>query len=132
VLYQWSFAGGTDADAETLVGHEWLTANSLSLTDLQDAGIVRQALHTIAVTLDGRPAAPTTVARKRAVFYGALRYAVELRRLQAHPIDHVQWRAPRTTEELDRRVVINPTQAARLLAAVRKIDPAMEAFFACM
>ncbi len=132
VLYQWSFARGADADAETLAGHEWLTANSLSLIDLQDASVVRQSLDTIAVTLDGRPAAQTTVARKRAVFYGALRYAVELGRLQAHPIDHVQWRAPRTTDELDRRVVINPAQATRLLTGVRNLDPAMEAFFACM
>jgi hypothetical protein len=121
VLYQWSFTVGTYADDETNAGHEWLTANSLSLIDLQNPAIVRQCLDTIATTLDGRPAAQTTVARKRAIFYGALRYAVELGRLQSHPIDHVQWRAPRRTDELDRRVVINPTQAVRLLAAVRKM-----------
>jgi pimeloyl-ACP methyl ester carboxylesterase len=39
--------------------------------------VVRKALDTLATLLDGRPAAPNTVARKRAVFYGSLRYAVE-------------------------------------------------------
>jgi hypothetical protein len=42
------------------------------------------------------------------VFYGALRYAVELRLLDAHPMDYVQWIAPKSTDEVDRRSVVNP------------------------
>jgi hypothetical protein len=55
----------------------------VKLTALTDAALVRKALDALATLLDGRPAAPNTVARKRAVFYGAPRYAVELQLLDA-------------------------------------------------
>jgi hypothetical protein len=45
------------------------------------------------------------------VFYGALRYAVELRLRDANPIDHVQWTADTSSDQVDRRVVVNPVQA---------------------
>ena len=49
-----------------------------------------------AVHAAGRlPAAANTIARKRAVFHGALGYAVELGLLPANPIGLVRWRAPR-------------------------------------
>jgi hypothetical protein len=54
----------------------------VNLTALQDAALTRKALDTLSLrTTDGRQAAANTVARKRGVFYGALRYAVELRLL---------------------------------------------------
>src|SRR4051794_20149539 len=58
--------------------------------------------------------AATTVARKRGILYGALRYAVGLRLLPTHPMDHVQWTAPRSADEVDRRSVVNPNQALQL------------------
>jgi integrase len=82
--------------------------------------------------MDGKAAAATTVARKRAVFSGALKYAVELRLIESHPMTHVSWTAPKSTEEIDRRVVVNPVQARALLRAVRDIAPDFEAFFGCM
>ncbi len=111
---------------------KWLTANTVKLTDLADAAIVRKALDLLATRLDGKPAAATTVARKRAVFYGALRYAVELRLLDEHPMDYVQWIAPKSTDEVDRRSVVNPKQAVALLTAVCDRYPYLAAFFACM
>ena len=48
--------------------------------------------------LDGKPAAATTIARKRAVFYGVLNYAVELDILPANPISKVTWKAPEVAE----------------------------------
>jgi len=45
---------------------------------------------------------------------------------------NVRWRAPRTTPEVDRRVVINPSQARALLAAVcaqKPSGPRLVAFF---
>jgi integrase len=77
-------------------------------------------------------AAATTVARKRGVFYGALRYAVELRRLASHPMDHVHWTAPRSNDEIDRLSVANPDQAQKLLSSVSDRAPRLVAFFACM
>ena len=110
----------------------WLTANTVKLSELSDAALVRKALDTLALRLDGKAAAATTVARKRAVLFGALKYAVELRLLDTHPMTYVSWTPPRQNEEVDRRVVVNPKQARGLLAAVREIAPDMEAFFGCM
>lgn len=135
-LYTWSFnktrrdAGEVPDDLAATV--KWLAANTVTLTELTDAAIVRKALDLLATRLDGKSAAATTVARKRAVFYGALRYAVELRLLEGHPMDHVQWIAPKSSDEVDRRSVVNPKQALTLLAAVHDREPRLTAFFACM
>jgi integrase len=135
-LYTWVFnkgrrdAGPPPDDLAPTV--KWLAANTVKLTNLTDAGIVRKALDLLATRLDGKAAAATTVARKRAVFYGALRYAVELRLLDSHPMDHVQWAAPKSADEVDRRSVVNPKQAVTLLTAVHDREPRLVAFFACM
>jgi integrase len=99
---------------------------------MANPALIRRALDALAVTLDGRAAAAATITRKRAIFYSALQYAVELGLLSANPIDRVQWKTPRNTDAVDRRVVVNPDQARSLLAGVREIEPALEAFYACM
>jgi len=63
--------------------------------------------------MDGNPAAATTIARKRAVFYGTLSYAVERDILPANPIGKVTWKAPEVAEEIDRRVVASLSKLAR-------------------
>jgi integrase len=82
--------------------------------------------------MGGKPAAATTIARKRAVFYGVLNYAVELDILAANPIDKTTWKAPDVAEEADRRVVARPSQVRALLAAVEQIAPELTAFFGCL
>jgi hypothetical protein len=135
-LYSWVFNKGQrdvgEPPAELRPAIKWLSAYTLPLTDVANATVIRKALDLLATRLDGGPAAANTVARKRAVFHSALKYAVELRYLDAHPMDFVQWRAPKNAEEVDRKVVVNPEQARSLLAAVREKDPALEGFFACM
>jgi integrase len=132
----WAFntalrAAGTPPD-DLLRAVRWLEANTLPVTALNDAVLVRKVLDQLATLLDGRPAAPTTIARKRAVFYGTLRYAVELGRLESHPMDRIRWSAPRSNDEVDRRIVINPQQAEQLLAAVDEREPELTAFFGCL
>lgn len=137
-LYAWAFnksrrdAGPPPDDIASTV--KWLEANTVKLTGLSDAALARKALDLLATRKDGKPAAANTLARKRAVFYGALRYAVELRLLDSHPMDHVQWIAPKSTDEVDRRSVVNPNQARTLLQAVQdhEHDKRLHAFFACM
>ena len=82
--------------------------------------------------MDGKPAAATTIARKRAVLHGVVSYAVELDILPANPIDKVTWKAPEVAEEIDRRVVARPRQVRDLLAAVGDISPDLTAFFGCL
>jgi integrase len=118
----------------------WLDRNSLPLSvfaDPQQRPIVtRHTLDAIALRMDGKPAASTTARRKRAVFYKVFGYAVELGRLPANPIDTVQWRNPKTAEEVDRRVVPSPEQVRELLTAVtyagRTVGPRLRAFFALL
>jgi integrase len=82
--------------------------------------------------MNREPAAATTVARKRAVFYGALNYAVELDILPANPIDKVKWKAPEIAEEIDRSVVARPRLIRELLEVVEKTRPNLTAFFGCL
>lgn len=135
-LYGYSFnkarrdAGPPPEDLATAV--QWLSGNTISLNDLQDATVVRKALDALSLRIDGKQAAATTIARKRAVFYGTLRYAVELRLLPTHPMGNVQWITPKSDDEIDRRSVVNPSQALSLLAVVADRHPRLVAFFALL
>lgn len=69
------------------------------------------------------------------MFYNALDYAVEEGHIAANPIPRVKWTAPQTVETVDRRVVVDPTRARALLAAVEAqgdVGKRLKAFFACM
>lgn len=135
VLYRWAFNATarqepvSDDLRPTLA---WLERNSPPLADLADASQLRAVLDRLALRQDGKPAAPSTIARKRATLHNALEYAVELELLPGNPLQKVRWTAPKTTEVVDRRVVVNPGQARALLAAVWEHDPAVAAFFACL
>jgi len=118
---------------------KWLERNSIQLALLADrtrgAEITRRALDRLTLTTNGAKAAPNTVARKKAVFFNALEYAVELGLLPANPIEHVSWRAPKTTEMIERTAVVNMQQGRALLAAVAaqgEMGKRLRAFFAVM
>jgi integrase len=140
VLYRWAFhtahREAISLDAEQAAALAWVRESSVKVVKLEEkdqrSEIIRRALDTLALTMDGRPAAATTVARKRAVFYGALNYAVELDILAANPIDKVRWKAARVADEVDRRVVASPAQVRALLAAVEAEYPQLTAFFGCL
>ncbi len=60
---------------------------------------------------------------------------MERRLLSRNPITNLSWKAPRTVQTVDRRVVVNPEQARSLLDAVRREKPSgrrLVAFFAAM
>jgi integrase len=101
----------------------WLIAASLPINELARRAQLRRALDAVALTLDGKPAAATTIRRKRAVFHNALQYAVEIEAVSANNLDKVSWTAPKVSDVVDRRVVINPTQARELLTAVTYVGP---------
>jgi len=137
-LYGWAFnKGRRDGNEEVpeplTVVWKWLKENSIPLRALDtDTALIRKALDALSVRINGQTAAPTTIARKRAVFSGVLKYAVEIRQLETHPLPRVSWKAPKAIEEVDRRSVANPTQARALLQAVRGVAPDYEAFFGCL
>ena len=134
-LYRWAFnapAQRTAVPDAYFAAISWIEDASVPLSSLKEAPVLRKALNILAKTLDDRAAAPSTVARKRAVFHNALEYAVELEYFDSNPMQRVKWRPAATTDAVDRRVVVNPNQARSLLTAVRAIDPPVEGFFACM
>jgi hypothetical protein len=113
----------------------WIAKVSLPVAALEEPDTVRGVLNACARRLDGKPAAATTVRRKRAVFANALGYAVERRLLPASPLGQIQWKAADVAEIVDRRSAANPAQAALFLEAVRGQGPRaqhMEAFFGCL
>jgi len=119
------------------VACRWLAAASLPLAELADASTVRLGLDALALKLDAKAAAATTVSRKRAVFYNALQYAVELGLLPSNPLDTIRWKPAKVAETVDPRVVINPRQAQELLTAVTYVGRRgrgrrLMAMYACM
>lgn len=131
-LRTFAFRPGAEATPEKAATAAWLAAHSRPLADLADLAVVRAALDSLTTRLDGKPAAPNVVARRRTTFYGACGYAVELGHLATNPLDRIKWRARRTSEAIDTAVVVNPAQARELLTAVSYVDPALVAFFALM
>ena len=137
-LFAWAFNPGTrnlTPPAETASALEWIAAASLPVAALEEAATIRLALDACARTLAGKPAAATTQRRKRAVFHNAVSYAVELRLLDANPVDRIEWKAPAVAQTVDRRVVAGPAQVTGLLAAVRGHSDRgehLEAFYGCL
>jgi integrase len=102
---------------------------------LADPEVLRSLLDGMTVRLDGAPAAPSVVSRKRKILNTAVEYAVELKLLSSNPIPALKWTAPKTVNAVDRRSVANPVQARTLLNAVREQPRSgrrLVAFFGCL
>lgn len=138
-LLNWGFnaraRGGEGQPPDVTRRLEWVATHTRPLADLGRPEVIRAALDALASRLDGARAAGRTPHRKRAVLSNALSYAVELGFLATNPIGTIKWSAPKSTQVVDRRVVVNPEQARQLLAAVgetRRSGRRLVAFFACM
>ena len=137
-LLGWAFNPGTRnfiPPPEAAAALAWIAAASLPVAALEEAATVRLALDACARTLAGKPAAATTQRRKRAVFRNAVSYAVELRLLDANPVDRIGWKAPAVAQTVDRRVVAGPALVTLLLGAVSGHSDRgqhLEAFYGCL
>ena len=119
-------------DPATASALAWLERASLPVSQLSDPRVIRAALDGLCTRLDGSPAAANTITRKRAVFHGALGYAVELGLLAANPVDRVRWRAPRAAVAVNPATVASPAQVRAILAQVVQVRPELAAFFGCL
>lgn len=138
-LARWAFNAGASRSGapppELDHALSWLERNTRPVSDLDKPAVARAVLDALALTGDGAAAAPGTVQRQRGVLVNAAEYAVERRLLSRNPLINLAWKAPRTVQTLDRRVVVNPAQARALLAAVAAEKPSGEslvAFFGAM
>jgi integrase len=109
----------------------WVERACLPVSQLSDPRVIRAALDGLCTRVDGSLAAANTITRKRAVFHGALGYAVELGLLPASPIGLVRWRAPRAAAAVSPATVASPAQVRAILAEVCRIRPELAAFFGC-
>ncbi|MEV5979558.1 integrase [Streptomyces sp. NPDC052114] len=137
-LYSWAFNKNAWAQEPTEEWHkalEWMKRNSLPVSALAEADVLRRALDALCRKLDGKAAAAKTARRKRAAFNEVLNTAVEKGYFAENPLNGLRWNAPSANEEVDPTAVPNPAQVARLLTAVaqqRGRGPHLEAFFGCM
>ena len=133
-LYQHAFnpARAATSDETTACVLTWAEQASLPLVRLADPIVLRAALDALTLRLDGSRAAANTITRKRAVFHGALGYAVEAGLLDSNPADQVSWQVPKAATAVDPKTVASHAQAEALLAAVARIRPALAAFFGCL
>jgi integrase len=113
----------------------WVERNTVPLPDLAEPDTLRRVLNQLARKQDGTLAAATVVARKRAVLFNLLNYAVDKKHFPMNPLASLSWKSPKVAEAIDRRRVVNPRQAQALLDAVAAQGPMgqhLEAFFGCM
>jgi integrase len=114
---------------------DWLSRNTHAIRDLEDAEVSRRILDALTKTQDGKVASAGTIQRRRGVIVNALSQAVERKLLHKNPVVSLSWTAAKTVKALDKRVVLNSTQARALLGAVRYQGPSgsgLVAFFAVM
>jgi integrase len=108
---------------------DWMERHSRLVTELTDPEVARAAVRALSRRLDGKPAAPNTITRRRQVFGMAIKYAVARGDLDTNPLESLDWRPPRKLLVVDRRVLVGPDQARRLFAAVAERAPELEAFY---
>ncbi len=138
-LVSWAFnmrtRNTTTAPADISQALDWLSRNTRPMGDLAEAEVTRRVLDALTRTHNDKPAAAGTVQRRRGVIVNALGQAVERKLLLTNPVISLSWTAPKTVKAVDKRVVVNPTQAQALLEAVRHQGPSgsgLVAFFAVM
>ncbi|WP_194906193.1 tyrosine-type recombinase/integrase [Catenulispora rubra] len=136
-LLNWSFnrtaraAGAPPSEYASAVA--WTRTHSLQVSMLNNPQTLRAAYDATLIAADGKPYAVATHRNKIKALSGAIRYAIELGLLERNPLERLSTPRPRRTTAVDRRVVVNPSQARRLIAAVEDLGgtgPRYVAFFA--
>ncbi|GAA2599107.1 tyrosine-type recombinase/integrase [Dactylosporangium fulvum] len=138
-LSRWGFntvrRNAESCPAEVKAALRWIENHTRQVSTLGKPEVLRPMLDGLTVRLDGKPAAPSVVSRRRKILNTSVEYAVELKLLPANPIPALKWTPPRTTHAVDRRSVANPVQVRSLLDSVReqkRSGPRFVAFFGCL
>ena len=138
-LVNWSFnlfarQAGEPA-AEFAAAIEWVRGHSFPVASLRDPRIARIAYNATTTSPSGKQYAANTYKNKVKGLNGAIKYAIELNLLDRNPLERISTPPPRGFNRVDRRVVVNPSQARRLVNAVADQGRTGEryvAFFATM
>ncbi|MCL8017696.1 tyrosine-type recombinase/integrase [Streptomyces sp. AS02] len=114
---------------------KWVERNTLTMAAWEDPAKVEEVLRAVDSKLDGTRAAASSVKRNRRILNVAMGYAVKHKVLRANPLPKGRGAAPKTSSAVDKRSLLNPEQAARLLGWVRRRPRGgqrLHAFFATM
>ncbi|WP_194891347.1 tyrosine-type recombinase/integrase [Catenulispora pinisilvae] len=122
----------SDEHAEAIA---WIEKHSIPLSALADPKIARTAYNSTTTSHDGKQFAPDTYRNKMKALSGAIKYGIELDRLTSNPLKKICTTPPRRVTTVDRRVVVNPSQARALISEVQRhgpTGPRLVGFFATM
>lgn len=99
---------------------KWVERNSLSMASWEDPVKVEEVLRALSTLLDGSAAAASSIKRNRRILNVAMEYAVKHRVLRSNPLPKGKGTAPKTSSAVDKRSLLNRSQAAHLLSWVRR------------
>jgi integrase len=124
-LRDWAFNATHRGNAPHEAGDilAWVKRNSLTMAAFDDSEAFGRVLAALAVTLDGKTAAGSTIRRNRNILHNALDYAVQRHLLTGNPLELAEDERVRAVRAIDKRRLVNPTQARALLATVKARKP---------
>lgn len=138
-LSRWGFntakRGDPACPEEVREALRWIERNTRAVSALEKPSVLRPVLDSLTVKLDGTPAAPSVISRRRKIFNTAIEYAVELELLEENPMPVLKWKAPKPVQVVDPRCVPNPVQVRTLLNGVRdqgRVGQRLVAFYGCL
>ncbi|MFJ9726848.1 tyrosine-type recombinase/integrase [Streptomyces sp. NPDC101209] len=124
-----------EAPAEILTILKWVERNTMTMAAWEDPAKVDEVLHALGTKLDGTRAAASSVKRNRRILNVAMEYAVKHRIMRTNPLPKGRGSVPKTSSAIDKRSLLNPEQAGRLLGWVRRRPRGgkrLHAFFATL
>ncbi|WP_231515601.1 tyrosine-type recombinase/integrase [Herbidospora cretacea] len=124
-LRRWAFntKERPNSSASTREILAWVEKHSLPMSALASPISMRAVLNAATTRLDGQRMAASSNRRHRVILSNALNYAVELGLLDKNPIPGLKWKIVKASVQVDRRSVVNPAQARRLLSAIESQRP---------
>ncbi|GGO81065.1 tyrosine-type recombinase/integrase [Wenjunlia tyrosinilytica] len=136
-LREWAFNANRRADAppDVVAILKWVERNSLTMASWEDPEKVEAVLTAIDTKLNGAPTAAWSQKRSRRILNVAMKYAMQRNILRTNPLPKGRGTAPKTSTAVDKRCLLNPSQAAALLGWVRRRPrggPRLHAFFATL
>jgi integrase len=135
--YAFNSADRTGAPADVALVLAWVRRNSPNADVWEKETTVSRVFDALSLNLDGTAASASSLYRHRAVLYNALSYAAKDKTISGNPLAEFKIRKDKAkaTTTVDRRSLVNPMQAQKLLASVRKRrrnGAALHAFFATL
>ncbi|MFI9718181.1 tyrosine-type recombinase/integrase [Streptomyces sp. NPDC052396] len=136
-LSEWAFNTDRRASApdDVAAALGWVQRHTPTMKAWNDPAVIDNVMLVLGTLLDGSAAAASSVKRHRRVLNLVMGYAIDHGVLLVNPLPKERGCVPRTASAIDRRCLLNPRQAAGLLAWIRSRPRSgcrLHAFFAAL